>query len=67
MAVGCGGKPQGTDTLVQNYDGKVVEEIKIITHGRFVAIHNRSFNLFGSIWRPAAVMSTTWRESYSFP
>ncbi len=44
-------KVQGTDILVQNYKGQVVDEVKVITHGRFVAVDNSSFNLSGSMFR----------------
>ena len=39
---------QGTNTVVQNYSGEIVDQVKIITYGRFVAIHNSTFNLSGS-------------------
>jgi hypothetical protein len=40
---------QGTDTVVQSYSGEIVDQVKIITYGRFVAIHHRTFNLSGSV------------------
>jgi hypothetical protein len=42
---------QGTDTLVHNYNGEIVDQVKVVTHGRFVAIHNCTFNLSGSKFR----------------